>query len=48
MNEFKINLVFKDSTITFQDLMNDIFAQFVKNKINATCNNVKKELSYIQ
>ncbi len=36
MNEFKINLFFKENEITFQSLMNDIFLQYISNKLEET------------
>lgn len=46
MNEFKINLIFKEEAVPFQSLMNDLFLQFLTNQLN-TCNNGNIELSYI-
>lgn len=33
MNEFRVNLFFKETEITFQSLMNDIFLQYISNKL---------------
>lgn len=50
MNEFKLNLIFKEELnekTSFQIMMNELFLQYLKNQIN-TCQKGKTELSYIQ
>lgn len=46
MNEFKVNIFYKNDGYTFQMLMNELFLNFIKNNIDATCNNYNKELIY--
>ena len=44
MNEFKVNTFYKNDGYTFQMLMNELFLNFIKNNIDATCNDYNKEL----
>lgn len=45
MSEFKINLIYKSDTESFQSMMNDLFLQYLTNQLN-TCNTNNNELSY--
>ena len=46
MNEFKVNTFYKNDGCTFQMLMNELFLNFIKNNIDATCSDYNKELIY--
>lgn len=46
MNEFKVNIFFKNDGCSLQFLMNELFLNFIKSNIDATCNDNNKELLY--
>lgn len=46
MNEFKVNVFFKQDTSSFQSIMNELFLIFIKKNIDTTCNDNNEKLIY--
>lgn len=47
LNEFKVNVFYNNNGKTLQELMNDLFTLFVKNKTEDSCNSTESELTYL-
>lgn len=47
MYEFKINVFYNENGKTLQELMNDLFVLYVKNRVEESCNYIESELTYI-
>jgi len=39
MNEFKVNNIFKNEDISFQEIINDMFIEHLKSILFSPCNN---------
>lgn len=47
MNEFKVNLNFKENGKNLEEIMEGLFIIFIKNKLTSYCKNFENELKYV-